>query len=700
MFVVLTISSLSAQQTQSADSVLFPTPAILKDNVAFWKKIYTEVSLNEGLLHDRDYPTVVYKKIDISQRNTWSASRYVEGEKRQVIASLKNIQAAPESLWTNQDKAIAQLFKDGPGLKVVAGAEERIRFQIGQKERFKLGLERSTAYLDTIKAIFCQYNVPAQLAYLPHVESSFNIEAYSKVGAAGLWQFMRGTGKLFLKINYLIDERRDPMIATVAAARLLRQNYNQLHSWPLAITAYNHGLNGMKRAEEFCNSTDITDVIQNYSSPSFQFASKNFYSCFLAASEIAKNPTAYFSDIHFMPKREFRTVVLPSFMRPSVLSKYLDIPEKTIMAFNPSLRAVVYYQQKQIPAGFCIRIPAEVAVPQVEQELAAIPDSLKSAQPERSNYYNVMPNDNLAGIAAHFGITVSQLASANNINRRNRLYAGQVLRIPQASAVAVAVVTTDFVKFVKPAKAVALAQKQTVSMAQSHIALAAAQPKVPLKGVMDKLSDTLGEISTATAAPVPAFSHNVNISVIPRFDASVYNLEVVPAVGFAKNVRIKVGVDETIGHYADWLGVSVNRIRQLNHIGSRFSIRIRNSLTIPGDSATLAKFVKARLEYHMALEEDFYSRYKITDVHAKIVKRGEVLWNICNDADMPMWLFAKYNKDIDLTTLQPGMQVWMPVIEEKSEQDLALESGQPIDIYPLFFAPVNKSADHGMRRIP
>lgn len=738
-------------------------PEILRDNVAFWKKIYTEVSMKQGVLHDKDYPLVIFRTFDIETGSKWASSRFIESQKKQVQTCIDNLTAQPDSTWTEEEKTFAQLYKDHAPPDALRGARERIRFQLGQKERFKQGLERSTAYLDTIRATFSQYGVPAQLAFLPHVESSFNYDAYSRVGAAGLWQFMRGTGKLFLKINYLIDERRDPILATVAAARLLRQNFSELSAWPLAITAYNHGLNGMKHAVEVTGSRDISVILKNYTSPTFQFASRNFYSCFLAASEIAKDPSAYFSDLHFIPKREFKTVQLPSFMRPAVVAKYLGVQEHALMEFNPALRPVVFFQQKQIPAGYCIRIPSDIAETQAEKVLAAVPDSLKSEQAERSNYYNVQEGDNLATIASRLGVSVAQLAMENNINRKNMIYAGQVLRIPVSKIgqpeVVASVNQPDSSSSAAGKPALAQAAVQTASKppaesASSQIAFAAPEPEVlsqapqgpvpppapepqqtppprPPKtrpsgtpqpprqapaaaqpiaspppqtqqpAVTEVLADSLKEISMKKADTLPLALRGTRPLVIPAFDVSVYNLEVTvsPAGGTAK---IMVSVDETIGHYADWLGVSLNRIRELNRLSSRSEIRINRSVSIPAEVDLLARFVKARLEYHMALEEDFYSRYKVTDVRAHVIKRGEALWGIVNgDDQIPLWLFAKYNKGLDLgTTLMPGMRVWVPVIEEKSEQDIALDSGQPIGIYQLFYGPSDKAAQTPVKRMP
>lgn len=106
-----------------------------------------------------------------------------------------------------------------------------------RKDRFRDGLIRSGAYIDEIKRIFRSQGLAEDLAYLPHVESSFNPKAYSKFGASGMWQFTRSTGKHYMKVGYTIDERRDPIISSHAAAKLLRHNYQKLHNWPLALTA-------------------------------------------------------------------------------------------------------------------------------------------------------------------------------------------------------------------------------------------------------------------------------------------------------------------------------------------------------------------------------------------------------------------------------------------------------------------------------
>jgi hypothetical protein len=291
---------------------------------------------------------------------------------------------------------------------------------------------------------------------------------------------------------------------------------------------------------------------------------------------------------------------------------------------------------------------------------------------------------------------VAKIASVNNITRRNQLYAGQVLHIPRAGAAVVVVQQTEPAKVKQPEKPVQVAMIHATPTVPESSSVQVPPPKV----IVEKLSDSLKEISQVKADTLPLVQTHNKPMTNSLFDVSVYNLDIALSPS-GNTATIHVSVDETVGHYADWLGLPAYRIRQLNHIGGGSEIRLNSHIVIPADQDLLARFTKARLEYHMALEEDFYSRYKVSDVRAKTIKRGEVLWTICNDQEqIPMWLFAKYNKHADLSTLQPGMQVWIPVVEEKNEQDIALESGQPIGIYPLFYEPSNNCAKPYVKRMP
>jgi membrane-bound lytic murein transglycosylase D len=133
---------------------------------------------------------------------------------------------------------------------------------VWHERRFADAIRVSRHYLKAMEVIFRREGVPVELTRLPFIESSFDVQAYSKVGAAGIWQFMPSTGRLYnLRINPAFDERRDPLMASEAAARFLKANYEKLGSWPLAITAYNYGPAGLATAVNTLNTADIATII-------------------------------------------------------------------------------------------------------------------------------------------------------------------------------------------------------------------------------------------------------------------------------------------------------------------------------------------------------------------------------------------------------------------------------------------------------
>ena len=309
-------------------------------------------------------------------------------------------------------------------------ASKRIRFQLGQRERFVKGLERSGQFIDEIRAILRKFKMPERLAYLPHVESSFNTKARSKAGASGIWQFMRSTGKRFLKINRYIDERNDPILSTVAAVKLLKSNYSALNSWPLAITAYNYGLAGIKRAVNNTGSNDIGVIIREHKRSSFQFASKNFYSCFLAASELAANSNKYFRGINYKPPLLRKTVELKQRMEPKLICKLLGISMKTFKQNNPSFKNSFYRRRKSVPKRYKIFIPDNMSASYAREVLTSVSFKTNKRIKTLKTAYYVKKGDNLGSIAKKMNISIGELVKYNHISAKRPIFPGQILIIP------------------------------------------------------------------------------------------------------------------------------------------------------------------------------------------------------------------------------------------------------------------------------
>ncbi|MBF0452695.1 MAG: LysM peptidoglycan-binding domain-containing protein [Candidatus Magnetomorum sp.] len=450
----------------------FPVPPFLCDNVLFWKKVYTDVSVDEGLLHDREYPLIIYQTLHVGSRRGRTLEQYVDGYKKRIADVLRGLTNKLPANRSEEENRFVEMFKEYSSLKDIPRAMKRIRFQLGQRESFLKGLEQSGMYIDEIFAIIKREHLPLRLAYLPHVESSFNTHALSKAGAAGLWQFMWETGKNYLDIDRYIDERRDPILSTEAAIQLLKKNYTELNSWPLAITAYNYGLAGIKRAVQSTGSKDIAVIIQKHKSQSFQFASKNFYSCFLAACEIDENYQRYFKLVKMDTPLLRKRFILEQAIKPDDLCKRLNISLSEFKALNPAYKPSLYKYDALIPRQYTVFLPLTVPhddfadifhfskpknnrladpaqLPQIQETVARTkslqkkePVSIKTPQykkhatpstsEKKRSYqkYRVKKGDSIWLIAKKFNIDGQTLRAINGLTRKSYIYKDQLLRIP------------------------------------------------------------------------------------------------------------------------------------------------------------------------------------------------------------------------------------------------------------------------------
>ena len=282
----------SAADEAEGSNPHFPKPPALSSNVQFWKRIFTEFGVGDFVLHDRDNLAVIYDVAHVGDTtNERRAAEAAKAEIQRLRAKYEGILtqlaqgATPEGLGS-EAVSVAQAWGCPCAPEQLRRAASNMRVQQGLREKVDEGMQRAHRLMPKIIPILRRYDVPHELAALPLVESAFNPHAQSKAGAVGLWQFIKSTGKQYLSITRRRDDRRDPIRATDAAARLLRDNYQALGSWPLAIIAYNHGKEGILTAKTVVGSSAIEDIIARHTGPRFGFASKNFYPEFLAALEI------------------------------------------------------------------------------------------------------------------------------------------------------------------------------------------------------------------------------------------------------------------------------------------------------------------------------------------------------------------------------------------------------------------------------
>lgn len=426
----------SAQSAPSSGSIVrppnesntdpFPRPIALAEQVGFWRSVYGHWSLGQVALHDMDYPGIVYEVVDLpgeaSEGYTAAQKKFVEDRRIALQVQLQSLaqRYKTPSLLSDAEREWLSRIQSVAGENAVVGAAERLRSQRGLRERFRRGLEISGRYDATFRRIFSDAGLPTDLAFLPHVESSFQTSARSSAGAVGVWQFTRGAGQIFLKMNSAIDERLDPVASARGAARYLAHAYSALGNWPYAVTSYNHGIEGMLRAKKTVGD-DFAQAVREYQSRSFGFASKNFYTEFLAARDVASNPNDFFADgVRPEPPLEFQTVVLDRKMSANQLAKLHEVSLKQIAELNPAWSRRAARGELPLPAGVEVWLPGKSQSEKlnlvVATPAAALPpvDLVSKPGSTANSYHVVRRHDTLFGIAAQYGMEVTALQALNN----------------------------------------------------------------------------------------------------------------------------------------------------------------------------------------------------------------------------------------------------------------------------------------------
>lgn len=597
----------------SAASKHFPVKGHMKTRVEFWEKVYTEITTREAFIHDTDDVSIIYAKVKLKKTRRAQA-RAAKAEKRRIGKIIRSIAKKNYKNLNKTEKRYAKIIgKKSP--KRLRRMARRIRYQYGLKDRYYKGLIRSYAYMDYIEAQFKKRNLPTELKYLPHVESSFNYQASSKVGAAGIWQFMRSTAKQYkLKVGYVVDERRDPLKSTRAATRFLKDNYRSLKSWPLALTAYNQGVGNIRRAVRAVGSKEINKIVENYNGRNFGFASKNFYATFMATVNISKNPSRYFPEFKKPRKFRYSEIKLKKPFTVDELSQSLNISKSVIKKYNPSIRRSAYKSPLYIPRNFVLHIP------QVNKKLLANYRSklLKAkgsyADAKYDKIHIVSKRENLSEIAREYRMSLAKLIEYNSIPNPSLIYAGMKLRIPS---------------------------KKSATIAQTK-----KLKKVPTGPSINPVAQNLSKDEI-----------DVNLSL------ESYNLDI---LRLSRNFySIKIEVEETLGHISEWSSTSLKRIKKDNKLRSS-RVRLGQKIILELTPSQLMAFKKNRNEYHLSIQEDFFEEYKIVGNRKYKIRRGDTLSEILRKNSLPLWLVRMYQnaKDGDFT-IMAGQHLKIPKIKPR-----------------------------------
>lgn len=648
---------LAAARASAADDPM-PRPPELERDVQFWIRVYSEVDTNGGFLHDERNLAVVYETLHFSPNTPpRERERVVDQGRAKYAAALRRIAAANGGPLSDDDKRIADLWgSEGTPARLIEATDE-IRFQLGQADRFRAGLIRSGAWETHIAETLANLGLPAELSVLPHVESSFNPAAYSKVGAAGLWQFMRTTGRRYMRIDSAVDDRLDPFRSTEAAAQLLAYNYRLLGTWPLALTAYNHGAEGMRRAKESLGTDDIVKIVRNYKGRTFGFASRNFYVSFLAALEIDRNPEKYFGAVERSREARFQEVTVPGYVQIAALQRALKIDGQKLRELNPALLRSVWEGQRRVPKAYHLRLPADGDKWTTDLLAARLsPNDFFAAQAE-PHRYKVRHGDTVASVADHFGVTPEALARLNRMRTSGKLKVGRVISVPESTAGTVALVARSSPSKVAPAEPAASNTVPAVASGAVPVEQAARESVEEAKAIA-KLEVPAEESQPVSAAQAEAFSPALGPAADTQQNADPTDYTV------AKDDTVRVAAAETLGHYAEWLNVSAARLRQLNRMSFAKPVLIGHRIKLDFGRVSREAFEAKRRDYHTELQATYFAEHRISGTEIYIVRRGDALWTVIQRfAQLPIWLLQQYNPDVDLADLRPGTQIVMPKVE-------------------------------------
>ena len=730
-----------------------PRPPEIEPDIRFWTRVYTEVDTASGFIHDDRNLDVVYRTLrfgeDASQR---SRRNEINAATESIRTTLRTLATGKRDNLSQEEQRILSLWPDGVSNQTLASAVDRLRFQLGQSNRFRAGLIRSGRWKPYIREVLQQEGVPAELIALPHVESSFDPTAYSRAGAAGMWQFTRSTGLRYMRIDHIVDDRRDPFFATVAAAQLLRDNYEVLQNWALAITAYNHGQSGMRNAVRSTGTDRIEVILREYNGRLFGFASRNFYVAFLAAVDVDANAEEYFGPLNPDPVADTAVMSVPDYVTVSTLADAFDVSHDVLRNWNPALTAAVWSGEKFVPRGFRLRVPGDV-VPNAAERLAAVPASLRYTAQRPDVLHRVQRGETVSGIAARYRVSQSALVQLNNLRSQNFIRVGQELRLPgNNGARPITLAQRDGVpsgdggtyivragdsidgiarmygvspedllarNAIANADRIYVGQELVVggavdgtvaeSTAEDPVAAAtvaedsapdaepapapqavAAAPADPPEPPSAEPEVEQERVVVAEATPEPAVA--INSAPETQFDPDAPALA--PADADAEDTvnvlasdqaelaadpsdylvrqdgTIEVQALETLGHYADWLEIRTQRLRDINGMPFREPVVIGRRLRLDFSEVSQDAFEAKRVAYQQETQEAFFQAFDVTGVEHHVVEPGESLWQLAlQDFRVPVWLVRQYNPDLDLDRVAPDMVVNFPVLRPKGSID-------------------------------
>jgi membrane-bound lytic murein transglycosylase D len=670
LLIVLTINFPADLVAEDNRAALFPVPPGMAPAVAFWTRVYTDLDSASGIVHDDRHLYVIYQTLYLNPDAPPTAqTKIIEKSIEDYRAALLTLASGKRRGLTAIEQQALLPWGETASQDEFQAAAQRLRFQRGQADRFERGLARSTRWKKHIHELFQKRGLPPELAALPHVESSYNPVAKSKAGAAGLWQFMPTTARRYLRVDAAIDERLDPYRSSEAAAHLLQQNYSVLKSWPLAITAYNHGLSGVRRAIRETGTEDLGAIVRSYENPRFGFASRNFYAAFLAALDASDNPDLYFGTSQ-QGTPEPIVLVTPAYLPADVLVEAFGVDKKQLRELNPSLHHGVWNGEQFVPRDHPLKLPGSISPGQAEVTLSELAQHFGFSSQIPYRYYEVRSGDTLSLIAERHDTNQRTLRSMNRLGSAHQIYPGQVLRVPMGvipeplGAGAAIMLAAQRTKNGIEGGALTLNVPRLVTDAVEQAALMddvvyrnSEQSRLPADACGEASSEIPSDVTEGLSETESAMG-DAPTQTQPALAADPVDYSV------AADGTVEIQINETLGHYAEWLDMRSDRLKKLNKLGNKQPLIVGRRLKLDFSHATAKRFEQLRIAYHQSVQLEYFRRFRIVGVLEHAIIAGDNLWMLAvQQYQIPMWLLRQYNPDLQVGAVLPlDSVIFVPVV--------------------------------------
>jgi membrane-bound lytic murein transglycosylase D len=597
----VTIASFSLPASENVDRArqlyLQGLEAIEQENpsaaAAFFDKairILNEVSSDSRVASTADYTELVQALIEdyetyITSIDDLSANAPISVLRRNMF---REVDAKPTLTVAPLKKPAGSTATSGSGSKTAWKApslgstqvdmtqnefvERSLQFLASEKGQKFINacLERSGRWFPTLKKIAADEQMPPEIIFLAIMESGLNPYAVSRAQAVGMWQFIASTGREYgLRIDSWIDERRDIEKSTRASMRFLRDLYEDLGDWHLALAAYNCGAGGVRRAKRRSGNPEgnFWDI-----RPHLPSETRNYVPFFIATSMVAMDPEKYginLSELNFHPEYVFDTVTVAEPTNLSALAKAAGVSVDSLKKLNPELKRNCTPPDMQ----YVLKIPMGKRL-DFQQQYALLTEQERMPWIE----HTVGRRETLAKIARRYGVSSTELAALNNIaGYRSNVRRGQVLRIPVVNQGQEQLATISDAEPVAPKKQGSTARQTTTHTVQSGESLASIAKRYSVE-VSDLRS--WNDLRSNDGTIHPGQELVVNVSARPEATASVERIAV------TKIVRHKVRRGETLSSIADRYGMSVQELRSLNGLSRKALLKAGKSIKVQKKTST------------------------------------------------------------------------------------------------------------------